>query len=186
RARHRQGRPSVRRQRRRRGALRGRYAAYRQGCNPFSRGHGPTTIAFAPDGTMAWTDLATGDLYARKGDGPIRKLASGLPGINRSPSARTAGSMPPPFSSATRSARSTSRARKPPRQIMEKMGGLNGFEFGPDDKLYGPLWFKGQAAQSTSTRPSLTGRRRRLQGPGRGELRSQGQSLRGRYRARRS
>jgi hypothetical protein len=32
---------------------------------------------------------------------------------------------------------------KPPRMIMEKMGGLNGFEFGPDDRLYGPLWFKG-------------------------------------------
>ena len=36
---------------------------------------------------------------------------------------------------------------KPPRKIMEKMGGLNGFEFGPDDKLYGPLWFKGQVAR---------------------------------------
>ena len=33
---------------------------------------------------------------------------------------------------------------KPPRKIMEKMGGLNGFEFGPDDRIYGPLWFKGQ------------------------------------------
>lgn len=36
-------------------------------------------IAFAPDGTMAWTGFLTGDLYARKGDGPIKKLASGLP-----------------------------------------------------------------------------------------------------------
>jgi len=39
-------------------------------------------IAFAPDGTMAWTGFLTGDLYARKADGPIKKLASGLPGIN--------------------------------------------------------------------------------------------------------
>src|SRR5262249_10349556 len=39
-------------------------------------------IAFAPDGTMAWTGFLTGDLYARKGDGPIKKLASSLPGIN--------------------------------------------------------------------------------------------------------
>src|SRR5881392_2080096 len=40
-------------------------------------------IAFAPDGTMAWTGFLTGDLYARKGDsGPIKKLASGLSGIN--------------------------------------------------------------------------------------------------------
>jgi hypothetical protein len=28
-------------------------------------------IAFAPDGTVAWTGLLTGDLCARKGDGPI-------------------------------------------------------------------------------------------------------------------
>jgi sugar lactone lactonase YvrE len=39
-------------------------------------------IAFAPDGTMAWTGFLTGDLYSRKDDGPIKKLASGLPGIN--------------------------------------------------------------------------------------------------------
>src|SRR5262245_49858984 len=40
-------------------------------------------IAFAPDGTMAWTGFLTGDLYSRKGDGPVKKLASGLPGIDR-------------------------------------------------------------------------------------------------------
>ena len=34
-------------------------------------------IAFAPDGTMAWTAFLTGDLYSRKGDGPVKKLASG-------------------------------------------------------------------------------------------------------------
>ena len=39
-------------------------------------------IAFAPDGTMAWTAFLTGDLYSRKGDGAVKKLASGLPGIN--------------------------------------------------------------------------------------------------------
>ena len=30
---------------------------------------------------------------------------------------------------------------------MEDMGGLNGFEIGPDGALYGPLWFKGQIAR---------------------------------------
>ncbi len=29
-------------------------------------------IAFAPDGTMAWTGFLTGDLYSRKGEGPIK------------------------------------------------------------------------------------------------------------------
>jgi len=45
---------------------------------------------------------------------------------------------------------------KPPRMIMEKMGGLNGFEFGPDDMLYGPLWFKGQVAKVDVDKPELT------------------------------
>jgi sugar lactone lactonase YvrE len=45
---------------------------------------------------------------------------------------------------------------KPPRVIMEKMGGLNGFEFGPDDRLYGPLWFKGQVAKVDVDKAELT------------------------------
>jgi sugar lactone lactonase YvrE len=45
---------------------------------------------------------------------------------------------------------------KPPRTIMEKMGGLNGFEFGPDDMLYGPLWFKGQVAKVDVDKAELT------------------------------
>ena len=39
---------------------------------------------------------------------------------------------------------------------MEKMGGLNGFEFGPDDMLYGPLWFKGQVAKVDVDKGELT------------------------------
>jgi sugar lactone lactonase YvrE len=45
---------------------------------------------------------------------------------------------------------------KPPRMIMEKMGGLNGFEFGPDDMLYGPLWFKGQVVKVDVDKAELT------------------------------
>jgi len=33
--------------------------------------------------------------------------------------------------------------QKKTRKIAEKLGGLNGFDFGPDNMLYGPLWFKG-------------------------------------------
>jgi hypothetical protein len=67
-------------------------------------------IAFAPDGTMAWTGFLTGDLYARKGDGPIKKLASGLPGINSLAYRKDGRFTPRPYSSATRSMKSTSRA----------------------------------------------------------------------------
>ncbi len=113
-------------------------------------------IAFAPDGTMAWTGFLTGDLYARKGDGPIKKLASGLPGIN-SLAYRNDGRL-----YATQVFLGDAlyeidvEGVKPPRMIMEKMGGLNGFEFGPDDKLYGPLWFKGQVAKVDVDKAELT------------------------------
>lgn len=113
-------------------------------------------IAFAPDGTMAWTAFLTGDLYARKGDGPVRKLAGGLPGIN-SLAYRGDGRL-----YATQVFLGDAlyeidpEGAKPPRKIMETMGGLNGFKFGPDDKLYGPLWFKGQVVRVDVDKPELT------------------------------
>lgn len=103
-------------------------------------------IAFAPDGTMAWTAFLTGDLYARKGDGPIRKLASGLPGINSLAFRKDGRLYATQVFLGDALYEIDVEGTKPPRKIMEKMGGLNGFEFGPDDKIYGPLWFKGQVA----------------------------------------
>lgn len=104
-------------------------------------------IAFAPDGTMAWTAFLTGDLYSRKGDGPVKKLASGLPGINSLAFRKDGRLYATQVFLGDALYEIDVEGIKPPRKIMEKMGGLNGFEFGPDDKLYGPLWFKGQVAR---------------------------------------
>ncbi|MCA1453179.1 SMP-30/gluconolactonase/LRE family protein [Bradyrhizobium sp. BRP22] len=104
-------------------------------------------IAFAPDGTMAWTGFLTGDLYARKGDGPVRKLASGLPGINSLAFRKDGRLYATQVFLGDALYEIDVEGIEPPRKIMEKMGGLNGFEFGPDDRLYGPLWFKGQVAR---------------------------------------
>ena len=104
-------------------------------------------IAFAPDGTMAWTGFLTGDLYARKGDGPVKKLASGLPGINSLAFRKDGRLYATQVFLGDALYEIDVEGVKPPRKIMEKMGGLNGFEFGPDDMLYGPLWFKGQVAR---------------------------------------
>ena len=51
-------------------------------------------IAFAPDGTMAWTGFLTGDLYSRKGNGPpvasdIRAIAPPRPLIMPSSRSRS-------------------------------------------------------------------------------------------------
>ena len=104
-------------------------------------------IAFAPDGTMAWTAFLMGDLYARKGDGPVKKLASGLPGINSLAYRKDGRLYATQVFLGDALYEIDNEGVKPPRKIMEKMGGLNGFEFGPDDMLYGPLWFKGQVAR---------------------------------------
>ncbi|SFJ55105.1 Streptogramin lyase [Bradyrhizobium sp. Gha] len=113
-------------------------------------------IAFAPDGTMAWTGFLTGDLYARKGDGPIKKLASGLHGINSLAYRRDGRLYATTVFLGDTLYEIDVEGVKPPRQIMDKMGGLNGFEFGPDDKLYGPLWFKGQVAKVDVDKAELT------------------------------
>lgn len=104
-------------------------------------------IAFAPDGTMAWTAFLTGDLYSRKGDGAVKKLASGLPGINSLAFRKDGRLYATQVFLGDALYEIDVEGVKPPRKIMEKMGGLNGFEFGPDDMLYGPLWFKGQIAK---------------------------------------
>src|SRR5882757_7447916 len=113
-------------------------------------------IAFAPDGTMAWTGFLTGDLYSRKGDGPIKKLASGLPGINSLAYRKDGRLYATQVFLGDALYEIDVEGIKPPRTILEKMGGLNGFEFGPDDLLYGPLWFKGQVAKVDVDKAELT------------------------------
>lgn len=113
-------------------------------------------IAFAPDGTMAWTGFLTGDLYSRKGDGAIKKLASGLPGINSLAFRKDGRLYATTVFLGDTLYEIDVEGVKPPRKIMEKMGGLNGFEFGPDDMLYGPLWFKGQVAKVDVDKGELT------------------------------
>src|SRR3954466_11196375 len=113
-------------------------------------------IAFAPDGTMAWTGFLTGDLYSRKGDGPVKKLASGLPGINSLAYRKDGRLYATQVFLGDALYEIDVDGAKPPRKIMEKMGGLNGFEFGPDDMLYGPLWFKGQVAKVDVDKGELT------------------------------
>src|SRR5258708_145918 len=110
----------------------------------------------APYGTMAWTGCLTGDLYSRKGDGPIKKLASGLPGINSLAYRKDGRLYATTVFLGDTLYEIDVEGVKPPRMIMEKMGGLNGFEFGPDDLLYGPLWFKGQVVKVDVDKGELT------------------------------
>jgi sugar lactone lactonase YvrE len=114
-------------------------------------------IAFADDGTMAWTASLMGKVYIRKGNKTI-EVANGLAGPNGigfSKDGRLFVSEvfqgdalyeidiknvdKPEFKSI---------GRGDLRRVAEKLGGLDGFEIRRDDGfLYGPLWFKGQVVK---------------------------------------
>jgi sugar lactone lactonase YvrE len=126
-------------------------------------------IAFGPDGVMAWTSYLTGQIFARTKPGePIRELANNLPGINSLAFTKdgklfasqvflgdalweidTSPLKPDP-------AKNEIPPPKPARKVLENLGGLNGFEFGPDGLLYGPLWFKGMVVKIDVDKKTVT------------------------------
>jgi len=112
-------------------------------------------VAFAPDGTLYWTAPDSGTIFARTADGPVRAVATDLPGIN---GITFRGSRL--YASTVFLGDALYEidpvGNVPPRMILEGIGGLNGNEFGPDDKLYGPLWFQGQVARIDVDKPELT------------------------------
>ena len=111
-------------------------------------------IAFADDGTMAWTAFLIGKVYVRKPNGKTIEVAHGMSG----PNSLAFGKDGRLFVSEVFlgdalyeiDIRNVDKpdfkpfARGELRRIAEKLGGLNGFEVHKDDGfLYGPLWFKG-------------------------------------------
>ena len=115
-------------------------------------------IAFADDGTMAWTAFLLGKVYIRKPNGKTIEVANGMSGPNSIAFGKDGrlfvsevflgdalyeidlkGVDKPDFKPFPRTEL---------RRIAEKMGGLNGFEIHRDDGfLYGPLWFKGEVVK---------------------------------------
>lgn len=115
-------------------------------------------IAFAEDGTMAWTAFLLGKVYIRKPNGKTIEVANGMSGPNSLAFGKDNRLFvsevflgdalyeidiknvdKPDFKPASRNEL---------RRVAEKLGGLNGFEIHKDDGfLYGPLWFKGQVVK---------------------------------------
>ena len=101
-------------------------------------------IAIGPKGEMAWTNYLSGAVRIRDHDNaPSRVIASGLPGLNSLDFDRRNGKLyaTQVFLGDALYELDPSGAR-PPRLIAKDLGGLNGFEVGPDGMIYGPLWFK--------------------------------------------
>ena len=103
-------------------------------------------LVFLADGTVVWTSIQHGVVRARKGDGPVRKLAD-LVSVN-SINVRKDGRL---FAAQVFGGDGLweidPAGARPPRLILKDLGGFNGFDIGPDGKLYGPLWFKHQVVR---------------------------------------
>jgi len=112
-------------------------------------------VAFAPDGTLYWTAPDSGSIFAKAADGPVHVVATGLPGINGI-TFRGSRLYASTVFLGDALYEIDPAGKTPPRMILEGIGGLNGNEFGPDDKLYGPLWFRGQVARIDVDKPELT------------------------------
>src|SRR6185295_7874573 len=97
-------------------------------------------IAFADDGTMAWTAFLLGKVYVRKGNKTI-EVANGMAG----PNSLAFGKDGRLFVSEVFLGDALYEIDL---RIVDKLGGLNGFEISKNDGfLYGPLWFKGEAVK---------------------------------------
>ena len=106
-------------------------------------------IAIGPKGEMAWTNYLQGSIRYRENDSaPIKVLASGLPGLNSLDFDRRNGKLyaTQVFLGDALYEIDTTGAT-PARLIAKDLGGLNGFEVGPDGMIYGPLWFKRSVAR---------------------------------------
>jgi sugar lactone lactonase YvrE len=115
-------------------------------------------IAFADDGTMAWTAFLLGKIYIRRPNGKTIEVANGMSGPNSLAFGKDGRLfVSEVFLGDALYEVDLKNVEKPDfkpfpraelRRIAEKMGGLNGFEIHKDDGfLYGPLWFKGQVVK---------------------------------------
>lgn len=101
-------------------------------------------VEFGPDGTIYWTGFMNGMLHAKSPGSGVRVIAHGLPGLNSLAMDARGRLFATQVFAADALWELDPAGLKPPRKIMEGMGGLNGFDIGPDGRLCGPLWFKGQ------------------------------------------
>jgi sugar lactone lactonase YvrE len=101
-------------------------------------------LAFAPDGTLAWTAVAR--VLARRTDGRIVTLATDMPGLNSINYAVDGRLFATRIFGGDGLYEIDPAGSQPPRAVAEKLGGLNGFEV-KDGFVYGPLFFRNKVVK---------------------------------------
>ena len=100
---------------------------------------GADDVALGADGSVYWTRYREGEVMRRTPDGKVQAIASGLPGANSLAFRRDGRLYATQLTLGDALWELDPTGKAAPRKVVDKPGNLNGFEFGPDDKLYGPL-----------------------------------------------
>ena len=100
-------------------------------------------LEFGPDGRIYYTSFLLGKLHCKSADGKVIELADGLPGINSLAFNQEGRLFASQLFLGDALCEIDLSGEKKTRKIVENLGGLNGFDFGPDNQLYGPISAKG-------------------------------------------
>jgi sugar lactone lactonase YvrE len=112
----------------------------------FKEVDGPDDVAFAPDGTLCWTSILTGEIGCEQPDGTRVTAATLAPGVNPITFADDGRLFVAQCFFGHGLYEVDPAGNAPARLIRDDLGpgcGLNGMDWGPDDRLYGPRWFQG-------------------------------------------
>lgn len=112
--------------------------------------NGPDDLTFGPDGSMYWTDIAGGEVGKRTPDGTTTIVGAPGPGANPITFSDDGRLFVSQCFLGTHLFEIDPDGVEEPRLINDELGpgcGLNGMDWGPDGKLYGPRWFHGEVAR---------------------------------------
>ncbi len=108
---------------------------------------GPDDIAFGADGSYFWTSILTGEVAGFTPDGYKVVAAQLTPGVNPITFSDDGRLFVSQCFFGTGLFEVDPKGIAEPRVIAEDLGpscGLNGMDWGSDDRLYGPRWFRGE------------------------------------------
>ena len=106
----------------------------------------PDDLTFGPDGSMYWTSILTGEVGRRTPGGEVttQLVAPGVNAITFNGDGRLFVACDF-FGDGLYEV--DPELVDPPERLIETLGFLNAFDFGPDGMLYGPIWTQGRVVK---------------------------------------